>query len=222
MGRIEEYDHKRNKRLLISIPIGIAVLSIILFSLHRSQVVEKVFLVGYEGPMQLIPEIRIIDEREIKGETSKREQHTLIARNVVLDTDRREKDDNPDRTTSEEFTRIPKNPYFDDVEGDQKIRSYPSRADVPFSEDYVLLKMVEPVYPPDALSKGLEGYVLVEAYVGKDGRVIESYVRSSYGPISFEKASLEAVRQFLFKPSIQEGKPIPFWVSFLIRFEYKL
>ena len=222
MGKIDDYDHKRNKRLLIALPIAFAALFVILFSLNQTRMVERIFLVGYEGPMQLIPEIRIIDERAIEGETSKRERHTLIAQNVVLDSEEREKDENPDETTSEEELLVPENPYYDERIGESEVRSYPSRANVPYSEDYVLLKMIEPIYPPDALVKGLEGYVLVEAYVGIDGTVAEAYVRSSYGPVSFEEASLEAVNQFLFKPSIDKGTPIPFWVSFLIRFEYRI
>jgi hypothetical protein len=36
--------------------------------------------------------------------------------------------------------------------------------------------------------------------------------------VSFEKASLDAGRQFIFKPIKENGSPIPFWVSFLITF----
>ena len=81
--------------------------------------------------------------------------------------------------------------------------------------------MIEPEYPPDALAERLQGYVLVEAYIASDGTVNEAYVRSSFGPVSFETSSLAAVRQFLFKPVRTNGKPVSFWVSFLVKFHLR-
>ena len=47
-------------------------------------------------------------------------------------------------------------------------------------------------------------------------------MRSAYGEESFETASLKAVRQFLYKPIMEDNTPIPFWVSFLITFKQQL
>jgi len=38
------------------------------------------------------------------------------------------------------------------------------------------------------------------------------------GSSSFEAVSLEAVRQFRFKPPIVDGKPSSMWIRFQIRF----
>jgi TonB family protein len=81
--------------------------------------------------------------------------------------------------------------------------------------------MIEPEYPSDALAERLEGYVLIEAYIASDGTVNEAYVRSSFGPVSFEASSLAAVRQFLFKPVRTNGMPVSFWVSFLVKFHLR-
>ena len=92
---------------------------------------------------------------------------------------------------------------------------------MPYREDYVILKMVKPVYPPDALEMGMEGYVLIEVYVNKNGRVSGAWVRSSYGPISFEKSALDAVKQFEFDPIKENGKSTSFWVSFIVKFKLR-
>ncbi len=80
------------------------------------------------------------------------------------------------------------------------------------------MKMIQPEYPADAMAKRSEGYVLVEVYVNEFGLVDEAYVRKVFGIKSFEKASIDAVRQFVFKPVIEDGVPSSFWISFLIRF----
>jgi TonB family protein len=105
--------------------------------------------------------------------------------------------------------------------GEYAFRAYPSHAAVPYRQDYVILKMVKPDYPPDALANAEEGYVLVEAYISPEGRVGEAYVRSSYGSRSFEDASVNAVRQFLFRPVQERGTSVSFWVSFLVRFRLR-
>ena len=108
-----------------------------------------------------------------------------------------------------------------EISRDFEFRSYRARAPVPYREDYVILRMVKPEYPADALALVQEGYVLVEAYIGADGTVSEAYVRASYGPYSFEESSLRALRLFLFRPIREGGNAISFWVSFLVRFELR-
>ena len=46
-----------------------------------------------------------------------------------------------------------------------------------------------------------------------------AWVRKIKGDESFEAASLDAVKQFEFRPIMDRGKPISFWLSFLVRFE---
>ena len=45
-----------------------------------------------------------------------------------------------------------------------------------------------------------------------------AWVLAAMGPKSFEAASLEAVKQFRFKPPVQDGKPVSMWIRFQIRF----
>ncbi len=85
----------------------------------------------------------------------------------------------------------------------------------------MILSMVEPEYPEDAFRRNVEGYVLVEVYVDESGRVAEARVIRAQGLQSFESASLEAVRKFLFRPVVENGVPQPFWISFLISFRLK-
>ena len=66
-----------------------------------------------------------------------------------------------------------------------------------------LIKKVEPRYPPIARTARMEGTVVVDAIILKDGSVSDVKVLSSSNAM-FEQACIEAVRQWRFTPSSQD------------------
>ena len=80
----------------------------------------------------------------------------------------------------------------------------------------VLIKGIAPEYPDMASKAELEGVVFVEFLVGKDGRVYNARVLK--GPPIFQEAALEAVRQFVFKPAIQNDEAVTVRMTQPIRF----
>jgi len=219
MGKISEHDRRRTRKLIAIFPISIALLLLLLLITERSRIIENKFNVGYDGPFKPNPVITIISEEGIKSETARRELHK--ERSVVqipkyeMEEETRDDGDPSHVPQLEEIVE----PLEFDLDGENIYRSYPSHADVPYSENYKIINMVEPGYPPDALEMGLEGSVVVEVYVNEEGRVAEAWVRSSYGHKSFEDSSLVAIRRFVFKPSVRDEDPIPFWISFLVNFK---
>lgn len=79
-----------------------------------------------------------------------------------------------------------------------------------------LIQRVNPVYPEMARRAGLQGQVLVAFIVTREGRVAEPRVLK--GPEIFRAAALEAVRQFLFKPAMQNDRAIAVRMTIPIRF----
>lgn len=221
MGRIKEYDRKLRRRLIVLVPVSLLALILLVFTLDRSRVVERIFTVGYEGPERFIPEITIIEESGIESEVTAEARDAMMARDVLIESEPLVDREETGETPSEEIREEGENPQLGFSETENLFRTYPTRASVPYREDYVIIKMVQPDYPLDAMERGLEGYVLVEAYVKANGRVDGVWVRSAYGDVSFESSAVEAVEQFIFKPATEMGEPIPFWVSFLIRFELR-
>ena len=216
--KIKEYDSQLRKRLIYLLPVSILLLIIIALSLERMRVVDRIFSVGYEGPMQILPEITILDDSGIEAEIFEKERHDMVAREVEVYSEEIE-DEDEEAETSLSPKEDPEEPIYDDFEGRDAIRTYESHASVPYREDYVIKKMIEPVYPPQAMVLGHEGYVLVEVYVNDKGFVQEAWVRKVKGDKSFETATLDAVKQFEFRPVMDRGRPISFWLSFLVRFE---
>ncbi len=79
-----------------------------------------------------------------------------------------------------------------------------------------LIKFVNPVYPEMARRAGLQGQVLVAFIVTREGRVTEPRVLK--GPEIFRAAALEAVRQFQFKPAMQNDRGVAVRMTIPIRF----
>lgn len=79
-----------------------------------------------------------------------------------------------------------------------------------FSSDgeYLPIVKVAPVYPRRALSRGIEGYVLLEFVVTKTGAVRDPVVIESKPPGIFDRAAIQAALKFKYKPKVVNGEPI--------------
>ncbi|RPI68843.1 MAG: energy transducer TonB [Ignavibacteriae bacterium] len=74
-------------------------------------------------------------------------------------------------------------------------------------------------YPDIARRNGIEGTVVVGALVGKDGRVEKTQIIDSDNEL-LNKNAVDAVRETVFTPAIQNGNPVRTWVR--IPIVYKL
>ena len=70
------------------------------------------------------------------------------------------------------------------------------------------LERVAPKYPMRAARKNMEGWVRLSYVVDVEGKVKDIILHDSSGNRSFEKASIRAVEQWVYKPATKNGKPI--------------
>jgi TonB family protein len=70
--------------------------------------------------------------------------------------------------------------------------------------EHVLTK-VPPKYPPDAKKAGIQGTVILKAIIGKDGQI--EHLSAVSGPVPLRQSSLDAVRQWVYRPFVLNGKP---------------
>lgn len=82
-----------------------------------------------------------------------------------------------------------------------------------------LVRAVEPVYPPEAKEKGIEGIVILEVMTDAGGRVAETRILKSVPEL--DQAAIEAVRQWLYEPLIIDGRPRPVIFTVTVRFQKK-
>jgi len=76
--------------------------------------------------------------------------------------------------------------------------------------EYLPIVKVAPVYPSRAMSRGVEGYVIVEFTVTELGTVIDPVVIEAFdtngNPTSlFDRSALQAVVKFKYKPKVVDG-----------------
>ncbi|RKZ47912.1 MAG: energy transducer TonB [Gammaproteobacteria bacterium] len=74
--------------------------------------------------------------------------------------------------------------------------------------EYLPIVKVAPQYPRRALSKGLEGYVIVEYTVTKQGTVKDAVVVESKPEGIFDRAAVKSALRYKYKPRVVDGEPI--------------
>ena len=81
----------------------------------------------------------------------------------------------------------------------------------------LLIKRVQPKYPPAALSVRAQGAVQIEATINKEGNVTNLKVLSGEPVLS--RAALEAVRQWRYKPYYLDGEPVEIQTQITVNFK---
>lgn len=74
-------------------------------------------------------------------------------------------------------------------------------------------------YPEIAKKAGIEGIVIINALIGKDGTPEKIEVLKGLGNVGLSEAAIEAVRHVRFTPAMQRNKPVRFWFKIPIRFQ---
>jgi TonB family protein len=70
----------------------------------------------------------------------------------------------------------------------------------------MLQEVKRPVYPPSARQARLQGMVRLDALIDTQGRVRELKVQSGHPDLT--PAAMEAVRQWVYKPTLMNGQPV--------------
>ena len=73
--------------------------------------------------------------------------------------------------------------------------------------EYLPIVKVSPVYPRRALQRGIEGFVIVEFTVTKQGVVKDVFVIEANPQGIFEQAAMDAAKKFKYKPRVVNGEP---------------
>ena len=65
---------------------------------------------------------------------------------------------------------------------------------------------INPIYPPEAKANRIQGAVVIEVVIGRDGTI--QTINSVTGPELLQESALEAVHQWTYKPYILNGEPV--------------
>ena len=73
---------------------------------------------------------------------------------------------------------------------------------------------MEPAYPPEVRSQGVEGTVVLKTMVNESGTV--ERVRLVEGNPGLAEPAISAVKQWRYKPYVRDGKAQPFQTIVLV------
>jgi TonB family protein len=76
---------------------------------------------------------------------------------------------------------------------------------------------VAPVYPPEAKSARIQGTVLLQAVISKEGTIADLYVIS--GPPELVQAAMGAAQQWRYKPFLLNGIPVEMDTQIQVNFQ---
>jgi TonB family protein len=82
-----------------------------------------------------------------------------------------------------------------------------------------LVKDVAPVYPEVARQAGVQGTVILAVKTDETGKVVDTVVLRSI-PL-LDQAAIDAVRQWVYEPFVQDGKSVPVVFNVTVRFQLK-
>ena len=77
------------------------------------------------------------------------------------------------------------------------------------------------VYPEIAREAGIEGTVIVQATIGKDGRVKETIILKGIPKTGLDEAAMDAIKTIKWKPAYQRDKPVTVRISVPVVFRLK-
>jgi len=89
---------------------------------------------------------------------------------------------------------------------------------VPYEDQPVLVERPQPVYPELAQMAKIEGTVIVKVLVGKDGKVKDAIIGKGVNGI-LDQAALDAAKNAVFRPAMQNKKPVAVWVAIPFKFQ---
>lgn len=80
----------------------------------------------------------------------------------------------------------------------------------------LLIQDVKPIYPKIAQAAGVQGEVILQAVIGKDGLI--KNLRAISGNPLLVKAALDAVQQWRYRPYLLNGEPVEVETQITVRF----
>ena len=82
-----------------------------------------------------------------------------------------------------------------------------------------IVSQAQPKYPPEAKEKRIQGTVVLNVTIGKDGTVEDLKVAS--GPKELRQSALTAVRQWTYKPYLVDGNAVEVDSTISVRYSLK-
>ena len=92
---------------------------------------------------------------------------------------------------------------------------------IPYDDPPKPINAIRPVYPEIAQEAGIEGVVVVQAFIDQKGRVKETIILKGIPNTGLDEAAMEAIRKTRFRPAKQRERAVGVWISIPVNFRLK-
>tara|TARA_B100000676_G_C18016577_1_gene810026 strand:- start:529 stop:1143 length:615 start_codon:yes stop_codon:yes gene_type:complete len=92
---------------------------------------------------------------------------------------------------------------------------------IPYDDPPVAMTPIRPVYPEIAQEAGIEGVIVVQAFIDEKGRVKETLILKGVPNTGLDEAAMDAIRKTRFKPAKQRERSVGVWISIPVNFRLK-
>lgn len=92
---------------------------------------------------------------------------------------------------------------------------------IPYDDPPVARTPINPIYPEIAQEAGIEGTVIVQAFINAKGIVEETIILKGVPNTGLDEAAAEAIMRTRFKPAKQRDRPVGVWISIPVHFTLK-
>ena len=92
---------------------------------------------------------------------------------------------------------------------------------IPYDDPPVAMSPIRPRYPEIAQEAGIEGVVVVQAFIDEKGRVKETLKLKGVPHTGLDEAAMEAIRKTRFRPAKQRERAVGVWISIPVNFRLK-
>ena len=92
---------------------------------------------------------------------------------------------------------------------------------IPYDDPPVPMSNIRPLYPEIAQEAGIEGVVVVQAFIDEKGRVKETLILKGVPNTGLDEAAMEAIRKTRFRPAKQRERAVGVWISIPVNFKLK-
>lgn len=92
---------------------------------------------------------------------------------------------------------------------------------IPYDDPPVARSPINPIYPEIAQEAGIEGTVIVQAFINDKGIVEETIILKGVPNTGLDEAAADAIRRTRFKPAKQRDRPVGVWISIPVHFTLK-
>ena len=103
----------------------------------------------------------------------------------------------------------------------KSLSSKPKLAFIPYDLAPRAKTVIRPIYPETAQNAGIEGVVVVQAFIDERGRVKETLILKGVPNTGLDEAAMEAIRRTKFHPAEQRERPVAVWISIPVNFRLK-